>query len=166
MNRNAAPPRDVAPDMSRALPGCPCGPAVSRRTVLTGAGAVGAAGLLSACGGGSTGDAVEADGAPDSPEIAQLSEVREAGAVVFETADGTKAVAVAVGDDVVAYSTVCTHQGCTVEYDADSQVLACPCHGSSFDPADGGAVVSGPADEPLATVPVVVDEDAGVLRRA
>lgn len=164
MTRNALPACDVAPGMS--LGACPCtASGVSRRTVLAGAGAVGAAGLLSACGGG-TGDAVEADGSPDSPEIAQLSEVREAGAVVFETADGTKAVAVAVGDDVVAYSTVCTHQGCTVEYDVDEQLLACPCHGSSFDPADGAAVVSGPAEQPLPSVPVVVDEDAGVLRRA
>jgi Rieske Fe-S protein len=54
----------------------------------------------------------------------------------------------------VAYSAVCTHQGCTVAYQ-DGQ-LACPCHGSIFDPANGAAVVSGPAQRPLPEVPVEV----------
>lgn len=167
MTRNVATVGGVARVMTTPARGCPCGPpAVTRRTVLAAAGAVGAAGLLTACGGGGNGDAVEAEGSADSPDIAPLDEVREAGAVVFETADGTKAVAVAVGEDVVAYSTVCTHQGCTVEYDAEDKILKCPCHGSSFDPADGAAVVTGPAERPLPSVPVVVDEDAGVLRRA
>jgi Rieske Fe-S protein len=56
--------------------------------------------------------------------------------------------------DFVAYSAVCTHQGCTVAY--RNGQLACPCHGSIFDPANGAAVVSGPARSPLPEVPVEV----------
>jgi Rieske Fe-S protein len=56
--------------------------------------------------------------------------------------------------DFVAYSAVCTHQGCTVAYRGGQ--LACPCHGSIFDPANGAAVVSGPARRPLPEVPVEV----------
>lgn len=153
--------------------GCGCGtqpvPAPSgpsRRTVLTAAGAVGAAGLLAACGGGG-GDAplAEATGSPDDEVIVDLETLRGEGAVVFSTADG-EALAVDVDGEVVAYSRRCTHEGCAVSWDADRQVISCPCHGSRFDPTDDGAVVAGPARSPLPRIDVVVDEDAGVLRRA
>ncbi len=51
--------------------------------------------------------------------------------------------------ETVAYSAVCTHQGCTVGYDPQRQLLVCPCHGSTFDPARGAKVLSGPATRPL-----------------
>ena len=52
--------------------------------------------------------------------------------------------------EFVAYSAECTHQGCTLSYRAKGEgYLACPCHGSVFDPVGGGEVISGPADEPL-----------------
>jgi len=56
--------------------------------------------------------------------------------------------------DFVAYSAVCTHRQCTVNY-RDGK-LACPCHGSVFDPAAGAAVEAGPADRPLPEIPVEV----------
>jgi thiosulfate dehydrogenase (quinone) large subunit len=45
-----------------------------------------------------------------------------------------------------AFSAVCTHTGCTVDF--QSGVIACPCHGSEFDP-NTGAVLRGPAATPL-----------------
>ena len=75
-------------------------------------------------------------------------------AVEFEES-GSPAVLVHLDSgDFVAYSAVCTHQGCTVAYRGGQ--LACPCHGSVFDPANGAAVVSGPAGRPLPEVPVEV----------
>jgi Rieske Fe-S protein len=56
--------------------------------------------------------------------------------------------------DFVAYSAVCTHQGCTVAY--KNGQLACPCHGSVFDPAHGAEVVAGPAPRPLPKIPIKV----------
>jgi Rieske Fe-S protein len=75
-------------------------------------------------------------------------------AVGFEDS-GSPAVLVRLDSgEFVAYSAVCTHQACEVAY-RDGQ-LACPCHGSIFDPANGAAVVSGPARRPLPEVPVEV----------
>jgi cytochrome b6-f complex iron-sulfur subunit len=54
---------------------------------------------------------------------------------------------------VVAFSAICTHQGCTVA--AAGTQLQCPCHGSVFD-AFTGKVVNGPAQAPLGKVDVSV----------
>ena len=56
----------------------------------------------------------------------------------------------------VAYSAVCTHEGCTVSYDSETQMLGCPCHGSVFDPVEKGAVVRGPATVPLPNIELKV----------
>lgn len=58
------------------------------------------------------------------------------------------------GGSWVAYSAVCTHFGCEVAYQLQSQQLGCPCHGSMFDPANGGGVVQGPAEQPLQEIQV------------
>ena len=58
------------------------------------------------------------------------------------------------GDEVHAFSAVCTHQGCTVASVAEG-TIRCPCHGSRFD-AETGQVVNGPATQPLPTVAVTV----------
>jgi rieske iron-sulfur protein len=58
-------------------------------------------------------------------------------------------------DGVVAYSAICTHQGCEVgAWDADSKNLWCACHDSKYDPKDGARVTGGPAPRRLATLPL------------
>lgn len=65
-------------------------------------------------------------------------------------------------DGVVAYSAVCTHAQCPVsEWRRDAAILHCPCHQSEFDPKQGGKVVGGPAQRPLAALPVKLGEGAG-----
>jgi len=51
--------------------------------------------------------------------------------------------------DIVAYSTLCTHMGCPVAYDADSRNFKCPCHYSVFDSEKSGQMVTGQATENL-----------------
>jgi cytochrome b6-f complex iron-sulfur subunit len=48
--------------------------------------------------------------------------------------------------EYIALSQVCTHAGCTVEFNGFSS-FNCPCHGSSF--TKTGAVTGGPASSPL-----------------
>ena len=58
----------------------------------------------------------------------------------------------------VAYSRLCTHVGCAVsQYLDEANVLACPCHQSTFDILDGARPVSGPAGRPLPQLPLAID---------
>jgi len=59
-----------------------------------------------------------------------------------------------VEGQVQALGLRCTHLGCRLGRDPDGG-FACPCHGSRFD-ADG-AVLRGPAERPLARLPVRQD---------
>lgn len=63
---------------------------------------------------------------------------------------------------VVSYDAVCTHAGCTVNYDTTRQMLSCPCHGALYDPAHGATVVGGPAPAPLGALAVRVDASGNV----
>jgi cytochrome b6-f complex iron-sulfur subunit len=86
--------------------------------------------------------------------IARTSEVAPGSALKFKDS-GSPAVLVHLqSGDFVAYSAVCTHQRCTVAY--RNGQLACPCHGSVFDPTNGAEVVNGPAQLPLPEIPVEV----------
>jgi cytochrome b6-f complex iron-sulfur subunit len=86
--------------------------------------------------------------------IARTSEVAPGSAVKFKDS-GKPAVLVHLqSGEFAAYSAVCTHQQCEVAY--RNGQLACPCHGSVFDPASGAEVVNGPARLPLPEIPVEV----------
>lgn len=52
---------------------------------------------------------------------------------------------------ITALSAVCRHQGCLVVMVTAGPVFVCPCHGSRYD--HSGAVVRGPATDPLPTYP-------------
>jgi cytochrome b6-f complex iron-sulfur subunit len=104
--------------------------------------------------GGNAGGGSKKPKAPGGKAIAETSEVAPGSALQFKDS-GSPAVLVHLDSgDFVAYSAVCTHQGCTVAY--KNGQLACPCHGSVFDPANGAEVVAGPAPRPLPKIPVKV----------
>ena len=87
--------------------------------------------------------------------IAGESEVAPGSAVAFKDSGNPAVLVHLKNGDFVAYSAVCTHQGCTVKYKGGQ--LACPCHGSVFDPANGAEVVAGPAPSPLPEISVKVE---------
>ncbi len=109
-------------------------------------------------GGGSDGGSQKSSGGDANAggtAIASESKVAPGSAFEFEDS-GNPAVLVHLDNgDFVAYSAVCTHQRCTVAYQGGE--LTCPCHGSVFDPANGAAVVAGPAPRPLPEIPVKVE---------
>lgn len=66
------------------------------------------------------------------------------------------------GTSFVAYDAVCTHAGCTVEYDPQYKLLVCPCHGGAYDPAHGAQVVAGPPPTPLQQLPITIDSKGDI----
>jgi thiosulfate dehydrogenase (quinone) large subunit len=102
--------------------------------------------------------------APSGTKVGSVSELRAQGFMTFSNpANGDPAIAVSLANgNVVAYDAVCTHAGCTVQYDSGQRVLACPCHGAVFDPAHNAAVLQGPAPTPLDAIRVQVASDGNV----
>ncbi len=142
-------------------------PLISRRTTLSGLGVslVGAvAGFFVARGSGaakSKGATTAANGygAPAAGGgggggtlLAAVSQIPAGGGIIL---DKQKIVLTSgPGGTVNAFSSVCTHQGCTVDK-IGGGAISCPCHGSKFD-TQTGAVVAGPAPAPLPKIAVTV----------
>jgi ubiquinol-cytochrome c reductase iron-sulfur subunit len=70
-------------------------------------------------------------------------------------------------DGIIAYSKICTHAGCPVSlYEHTTHHLLCPCHQATFDLADNGAVVFGPATRTLPQLPLAVDDDGFLMAQS
>lgn len=64
------------------------------------------------------------------------------------------------GSAAIAFSAICTHQGCLVS--ATPTEFDCSCHGSRFEAATGN-VLGGPARRPLHPVAVAIVDGAVVI---
>jgi len=127
------------------------GPA--RRTVIAAAGAAGIAVALTACG--------SEDGSSDSAGakgtvLAKAADIPEGGGKIFK--DQGVVVTQPTAGTYKAFSSTCTHQGCTVSGITDG-AITCPCHHSHFSIADG-SVKKGPATKPLPEEQITVDGDS------
>jgi Rieske Fe-S protein len=60
-------------------------------------------------------------------------------------------------DDFKAYSAICTHLDCTVQYRKDMGVIWCACHNGKYDL--NGRNISGPPPRPLEEYRVIVQKD-------
>lgn len=69
-------------------------------------------------------------------------------------------------EGILAYSKICTHVGCPVGlYEQRTHHLLCPCHQSTFDLADAGNVIFGPAARRLPQLAITVDADGYLVAR-
>jgi Rieske Fe-S protein len=153
--------------------------ATTRRALLVGAGAAGAAAVLAACGtdeggrdpssapndtdpdangsdpGGGT-DPGEGEQGEDGGEVlATTDEVEVGGGLIV--ADQSVVITQPTEGTFLGFSAACTHEGCIVASVSDG-TINCTCHGSRFSIQDG-SVVNGPATRPLPTMEINVDGD-------
>jgi ubiquinol-cytochrome c reductase iron-sulfur subunit len=69
-------------------------------------------------------------------------------------------------DGVVCYSKICTHVGCPISLiERTTHHLLCPCHQSTFDLADAGKVLFGPAARSLPQLELTVDDEGYLAAR-
>jgi len=64
----------------------------------------------------------------------------------------------------IALSAVCSHLGCTVQYEPQMDRIHCACHGGVYN-AYTGANVSGPPPKPLTLYKVAVNDTGVVVSR-
>jgi nitrite reductase/ring-hydroxylating ferredoxin subunit len=70
---------------------------------------------------------------------------------------GTKVSIASTGGRLFAFDNTCTHRGCSLgEGELAGTTVTCPCHGSQFD-VTSGAVIRGPAQQPVRSRLVEVD---------
>jgi cytochrome b6-f complex iron-sulfur subunit len=68
-------------------------------------------------------------------------------------------------DRWIAMTAVCTHLGCTVQYEPQADRIHCACHGGVYNPYTG-ANVSGPPPKPLKLFKVAVNETGVEVSRS
>jgi thiosulfate dehydrogenase (quinone) large subunit len=93
---------------------------------------------------------------PKGTSIGPASQVPVGGSAAFNdpTSGDPSLVIQKTADDFTAFDAICPHAGCTVAYQAASGIIACPCHGSEFNPRTG-AVIQGPATSGLTRITVI-----------
>jgi Rieske Fe-S protein len=169
---------DVQPRTDAEIQQDRTGTASTRRVVLMGAGGIGAAAALAACGTDSSGtnpNGTDFNNNPIPAGSTAAGDGGDTGGGNTGGGGGTVLVAaskVAVGGGVIldelvvtqpaegtfkAFSNICTHQQCKVTEVKNGQIV-CKCHNSLFSIEDG-APTSGPAGSPLAETKVDVDGD-------
>jgi len=140
----------------------------ARRTFMCASAVLGSAALLTACGDGhSEADTPEASSVPkptgQSQVVMKLADL-EVGArtsVQAKHPSGKEIPVLLFRPDektVLAFSSVCTHQGCVVTAESSQDDFFCACHGSRFKPADG-TVLEGPAIAPLGRYATEIKND-------
>lgn len=152
----------------------------TRRDILAGAGLVGLAGVVAACGGSDKGgtaasatpsqagqssaapsQADQSSAAPEPSKEAEGTELGKASAIPMGGGKVFPAEKVVVTQpekgEYYAFTAVCTHMGCTVA-SVSGGTINCPCHGSKYSIEDG-SVKRGPAPRALAKKKVKVEGD-------
>ena len=85
--------------------------------------------------------------------LARAGDLKDGDMQAFDVR-GTKIAVANVAGAFYAFGDTCTHRGCSLAEGAlEETTVTCPCHGSEFD-VRSGAVLQGPAREPVETYEV------------
>ena len=89
-----------------------------------------------------------------SPVTFPLSEL-PIGGVKYITYGGVPGIVLRTPESVKAFSLICTHLGCTIQWQAGNDEFYCACHDGRYD--QFGEVIGGPPPVPLEQFPVSVE---------
>lgn len=90
---------------------------------------------------------------------AKLAALKPNSGLIFQFGNKPGIVVRTAEGEVRAFSAVCTHLDCTVQFKADTSQLWCACHNGTYDL--GGNVVSGPPPRALEQFVVNIRGEAG-----
>ncbi len=134
----------------------------SRRSLLRGLGIVAVGALIVEAGCSQSGSSLStATGAAcgteqciDLTDPVNKDLTAAGGAMLLDTTSDTIMVIRMSATEVVAVSAICTHAGCSMNFNTGTSLIDCPCHGSQF--STTGAVVSGPANRAVRSYSVTL----------
>jgi arsenite oxidase small subunit len=154
--------------MAAVEDGLPATPTtISRRQLLV----AGAAGAVTVATGTDVAEAASAAASYPKLRVVQLAKLKPNRPVAFNyplkaqpsvLLDMGRAVPKGVGPkkSIVAYSLLCQHMGCPVEYQPKNRPFVCPCHQSRYDPERLASIIQGVAMQPLPRVVLQVKSGA------
>ena len=88
--------------------------------------------------------------------ITTINDLSVGQSLEFTSVAGTSAILFRSSENkVYALSRICTHEGCSVDFDMNQNRLICPCHGANYEASDG-SVISGPTTKSLAKIKVEI----------
>jgi Rieske Fe-S protein len=105
----------------------------------------------------------EEGGEVSSVVAARLGELPAGASKIFRFGSQPALVLRTPGGELRAFSAVCTHLQCTVQYRSDLEQIWCACHNGLFDLT--GRTVSGPPPRPLEQLTASVRGDEVVVTR-
>ncbi|MDQ6641898.1 MAG: Rieske 2Fe-2S domain-containing protein [Actinomycetota bacterium] len=113
----------------------------------------------------------DANGQPKVQGTALLQAKTKAATIVVRMAPGDITPSKGREDwgvsGILCFSKICTHVGCPISlWEQQTHHLLCPCHQSTFDLADNGRVIFGPAGRSLPQLPITVDSEGYLVARS
>jgi 3-phenylpropionate/trans-cinnamate dioxygenase ferredoxin subunit len=95
--------------------------------------------------------------------VSRAEDIEERGMRAFDVR-GAKIAVANVEGTFYAFDDTCTHMACSLAGgDLEETTVICPCHGSEFD-VTSGAVLQGPAREPVETYEIRVEDGSLEVR--
>lgn len=83
----------------------------------------------------------------ESKEVGSENDLQPNSGMVFQFGNEPALLVRTAEGELRAFTAICTHLGCTVNYEPDSKVIWCPCHNGMFDLH--GRNIGGPPPRPL-----------------
>ena len=105
----------------------------------------------------------ESEASVNSTTAAKIGELAPNTHKIFKFGSAPGILINTKGGELLAFSAICTHLTCSVLYEAENEILLCPCHNGKFDLS--GNVISGPPPAPLESYEVEISGENIVVSK-